>query len=180
MKYFRKIEGDMLYLSPLCVEDAEINARWLNDAQVTDGLGTTCHVFSVEKERKWIESHTEDYQFAIIRKSDGVYLGNIGFGAMDSLHQRAMIGLFIGDEENRSCGYGTQALRLLLDYGFRQLNLHNVMLQLFSFNTRALACYKKVGFREIGRRREAFYGNGAFHDLMYMDILREEFYVQNG
>ncbi len=179
MKYFRKIEGDELYLSPMSAEDAQLNARWLNDVRITDGLGSTCRVFSAEQERRWIESRADDYQFAIVRKSDDCLLGNIGFDDLDFIHQRAEAGLFIGEEENRGRGYGTQALCLLLDYGFRQLNLHNVMLKLFSFNERALACYKKAGFREIGRRRQAYYGNGMFHDIIYMDILREEFYARN-
>lgn len=179
MKYFRKIEGDELYLSPMNIEDAQTYVRWLNDARTTDGLGSTNRVLSVEQERRWLESNAGEYQFAIVRKSDDCLLGNIGFGDLDLIHQRAEVGLFIGEEENRGHGYGAQALCLLLDYGFRQLNLNNVMLKLYSFNERALACYKKVGFREIGRRRQACYVNGTFHDIIYMDILREEFSARN-
>jgi RimJ/RimL family protein N-acetyltransferase len=179
MKYFRKIEGDELYLSPMSADDAQTYTRWLSDTRVTDGLGSTCRVFTVAQERNWIENRSGDYQFAIIRKNDDCLLGNIGFDTVDSDHQRAEVGLFIGEEENRGHGYGAQALRLILDYGFRQLNLRNVMLKLFSFNERAFACYKRVGFREIGRRRQSYYVNGMFYDEIYMDILREEFLSQD-
>lgn len=89
--------------------------------------------------------------------------------------QCGTVGLFIGDEENRNNGYGQDTLNLLLDYGFNYLNLKNIMLKVFSFNERAINCYKKVGFKEIGRRRQSYYLKGKFYDDVYMDILREEF-----
>lgn len=60
----------------------------------------------------------------------------------------------IGEEENRNKGYGTETLKLLISYGFDYLNLNNIMLSVYSFNGNAISCYKKVGFKEIGRRRE--------------------------
>ena len=90
--------------------------------------------------------------------------------------------IFIGEEENRSKGYGTEALKLLLDYGFNYLNLHSIMLCVMSFNERAIACYKKVGFKEAGRLRENYFLNGKYHDVVYMDILENEFegeYIRN-
>ena len=74
------------------------------------------------------------------------------------------------------CGYGTEALTLLLDYGFNILSLRSVMLGVFSFNEQAIECYRKVGFREIGRRRQCrLVGGGQWHDGVLMDILSEEF-----
>ena len=49
------------------------------------------------------------------------------------------------------------------------------MLKVFSFNERAISCYKKVGFKEMGRRRQSYYLKGKFYNDVYMDILREEF-----
>ena len=63
----------------------------------------------------------------------------------------------------------------MLNYGFKTLNLHNVMLLVHSDNEHGLACYKKVGFKEFGRRREAKFKNGKYIDVVYMDILQTEF-----
>ena len=82
----------------------------------------------------------------------------------------------------RSNGYGTESLRLLLDYGFNYLNLNNIHLGVKAFNERAIACYKKVGFKEYGRRREAYFLNGKYYDHVFMDILAREFkgnYIKN-
>ncbi len=76
-----------------------------------------------------------------------------------------MLGIVIGQE----------AIRLLLDYAFNLLNLNSVMLGTFAFNERTIACYRKVGFREIGRRRQARIIAGKAYDAVLMDILAEEF-----
>jgi len=95
--------------------------------------------------------------------------------SIEHIHRRATLGLFIGDAEQRGKGYGTEAIRLLLSYGFNILNLHSIMLVVHADNPKGLACYKKVGFKEFGRRRESRMKAGRYIDLIYMDILSTEF-----
>ena len=175
MKYFSKLSGDRIYLSPMQPEDAETYVKWLSDPRVTDGLGNTCRVLSVDAEKEWIKANASTPQFAIIRKEDDCLMGNCGLHQIDSLRQCAEVGLFIGEEENRGKGYGVDVLTLLLAHAFDTLNLNNVMLRVFAFNDRAIRCYEKVGFREMGRRRQSYYVRGQFHDEVFMDILREDF-----
>jgi len=174
LKYFKKLVGNRIYLSPMSVDDAETYVKWLSDFATTDGLGNSSRVISVEDEKEWIKKNSGNYQFAIVRLEDDALLGNCGFNVINQVMQNADLGLFIGEEANRNLGYGQEALQLLLDYGFNYLNLNNIMLKVFSFNERAIHCYKKVGFKEIGRRRQSYYLKGKFYDEVYMDILREE------
>ncbi len=174
MKYFKKLVGERVNLSPLNAEDTEIYVKWLNDFNVTDGLGYSSRITSLDGEKEWLKHNSDQYQFAIIRLEDDLLIGNCGIQRMDQIRQCAEVGLFIGDEENRNKGYGEEVLNLLLDYGFNYLNLNNIMLKVFSFNERAIKCYKKVGFREIGRRRQSYYLKGKFYDDVYMDILKSE------
>ena len=175
MRYFKKLEGKRVYLSPLSIEDAETYVKWLNDFSVTDGLGISGKVRSLESEREWILQNSNQYEFAVVTLRDDKLIGNCSIHDIDQQKQCAEIGLFIGDEENRSKGYGQDVLNLLLDYAFNYLNLNNIMLKVFSFNERAINCYKKVGFKEIGRRRQAYYLRGKLYDDVFMDILRKEF-----
>lgn len=179
MRYYKKLVGERIYLSPMNVEDAEIYVKWLNDFAVTDGIGTSNRVVSLEGEREWLSQNSSQSQFAIIRAEDDKLIGNCGIQAIDQSRQCAEVGLFIGDEENRNKGYGQDVLNTLLNYGFNYLNLNNIMLKVFSFNVGAISCYKKVGFKEIGRRRQSYYLKGKFYDDVYMDILREEFQQLN-
>lgn len=176
MRYFRKIVGDRIYLSPMNAEDAEQYTKWLNDKAVSGFLGNYAKTISLASEQKALENMTTSgYNFAIVSLADDMLLGNISLMDYSGISQTATAGLFIGDLENRGAGIGAEALRLILDFGFRWLNLKNIMLTLHSDNERGFACYKKVGFKEFGRRRCADFKDGRFVDTIYMDILREEF-----
>src|SRR5690554_1662833 len=100
------------------VEDAEVYVKWLNDFNVTDGLGTSNGVVSLEAEKQWITNNSNQNQFAIVRLEDDKLIGNCGIHNLDQSKQCAEVGLFIGDEENRNKGYGQDVLNLLLYFGF--------------------------------------------------------------
>jgi RimJ/RimL family protein N-acetyltransferase len=97
------------------------------------------------------------------------------FFTVDLVNRTGMLGIVIGEKSRWDQGYGEEAVNLLLDYGFNLLNLNNVMLGTFSFNKRAIRCYEKVGFKLVGRRREARIIAGEKHDLILMDILAAQF-----
>lgn len=176
MKYFKKIEGEKVYLSPMNLEDIEKYVKWMNDFSTTDGLGSSSKVTTFESEKSWLINNMDkkEQQFAIVLKETDKLIGNCGFVDINHLHQRGEVGLFIGEEENRSKGYGTEALSLLVEYGFNYLNLKNIMLKVFSFNKRAIKSYEKVGFKVFGKRTEVYYLNGKWYDEYFMEILRKE------
>lgn len=177
MKYFRKIEGEKVYLSPMCLEDAEKYVEWFCDRKTSDGLTQTAKLLSVEAEREWIEKtlKNNEYIFSIIDAQSDKLIGNCGIHDIKYKDRTATLGIFIGEESNRSKGIGSEVLTLLLDYGFNMLNLHNIKLDVFSFNERAIACYKKVGFKEYGRRHECYFLDGKYHDSISMEILENDF-----
>ena len=177
MAHFRKLVGEKVYLSPLDIEDAEKYVKWFCDMSLTDGLGKSRDIDTIESEKEWLRKSAEkrELNFGIVSIETDKLIGNCGFLDIDNRDRIATIGIFIGDEENRSKGYGTDTLKLLLDYGFNYQNFNNIMLCVESFNERAIACYKKVGFKEIGRRREGYFLNGKYYDDVYMDILAREY-----
>ena len=183
MKYFKKLVGDNIYLSPRNTEDVEKFTEWLNDFETTDYICRSSQIMTLEKEKEYLESHSGDEAcFVIIRLADNELIGTIGLENISHLRRIATLGIFIGDKESRNKGYGTEAIRLILEYGFKYLNLNNIKLDLMEFNERALACYKKCGFKEYGRRRKCNFINGKYYDTIEMDILAEEFegdYIRN-
>lgn len=183
MKYFKKLVGDNIYLSPRSSEDVEKYTEWLNDFQVTDYTGRSAGILTIEGEKKYLEQHLEDEaSFAIVRLEDDKLIGTVGLESISHIHRGATLGIFIGDKDGRNKGYGTEAIRLILDYGFNYLNLNNIKLDVMEFNDRAIACYRKCGFKECGRRRKCYFLNGKYYDQIEMDILAEEFegeYIRN-
>ncbi|MCL2707984.1 MAG: GNAT family N-acetyltransferase [Defluviitaleaceae bacterium] len=176
MKYFKKIAGERLYLSPICTDDFEIYTKWLNDYDVAAGIGQYPKMIGIGGEKKILERLAADEQcYAMVLYETDELIGNIGLHNIDDISRSAEIGLFIGEAANRGKGYGAEALGLMLNFAFESLNLRNVMLQLNSDNERAFACYRKTGFREIGRRRSAKFKDGKYIDVIYMDIVKDEF-----
>ena len=146
MKYFKKLLGDRIYLSPRSIEDAEKFTEWMNDFEVTDYTGRSGQILSLQGEKNYLEGNSNpEATFSIITLDDDKLIGTVGLERIDHLHRTATLGIFIGDKDYLSKGYGTEAIRLLLDYGFNYMNLHSVKLHLLSFNERALKCYKKCG-----------------------------------
>ena len=175
MKYFKKLVGDRIYLSPRNVEDAEILAEWMNDFETTDYIGRSAGVVTLEGEKKYLENSNNETYFFIVTLKDDKLIGTVSLEKVNHINRCATLGIFIGDKNYRNNGYGTEAIRLILEFGFKYLNLKNIKLDLLEFNERALKCYKKCGFKEYGRRRKCRFIDGRYYDAIEMDILDEEF-----
>ena len=184
MKYFKKLIGKLVYLSPMNMEDVEKYTEWMNDMEITDYINRTSLVISIEAEKEFISNvcstKKNNVVFSVIDKKTDTLIGNISLNNINNIKRTATLGIFIG--ENRSKGYGTDAIKLILDYGFNYLNLKNIDLQVVSCNARAIRCYEKCGFKKYGSRRESIFINGKYYNTDYMDILSSEFnesYIEN-
>ena len=178
MTYYKKLVGEKCYLSPCHIDDAAMWAEWFNDLTVTLPLGDEAYTPSTPtSEREAIEGmiKSKAHIFTIVDLAVDMPLGRCLLFNVDPINRSAMLGIFIGEKTNWGKGYGHEAVKLLLDYGFNLLNLNNVMLGVFSFNERAIRSYQKVGFKEIGRRRQARIVGGQRFDVIFMDILADEF-----
>jgi RimJ/RimL family protein N-acetyltransferase len=171
VKYFPKVRGERVYLSPISMEDAEAYTAWLNDLGTARFLTVSSINLSLQGERDFLSRLGSGHNYAIVEKGSDQLLGNCGLSDIEDANRSAEVGIFIGSEAHRGKGYGTEALRLLCDYAFNALNLRSLMLRVYDYNERALACYRKVGFKEIGRRRQARFYAGAYHDVVLMDML---------
>jgi RimJ/RimL family protein N-acetyltransferase len=176
MVYFKKLSGTKCYLSPIDPNDAGQFAEWLNDMELMVHLQLYNAIINAENEKTFLNDLSKEHHYSIIDKETDALIGNCGFVEVDTLNQAGEVGIFIGNKNYWNKGYGTEALSLLLDYGFKALNLHNIMLKVYDFNKRAKKMYEKTGFKQIGIRREALYRNLEKHTILYMDILSDEFY----
>lgn len=178
MKYYKKIIGTRIYLSPINAGDVDTYIKWMNET-VAQSFGQYPLVVSSINDLKWLfEPPTDMQRYAIVLVDGDVMIGSISIHNIDHLNQNAFLGIFIGEAEHRGKGYGSEAIRLILDYGFNTLNLHNIMLSVNADNAEGISCYRKVGFREAGRRRDWKFKDGKYIDVIYMDLLACEFASQ--
>ena len=181
MKYFRKLEGERVYLSPMNPDDAEIYTKWMNDPEVSGYLGNYWAMVSLPVEREFLANAAKgngSHIYGIVLRDGDRLIGNIGLKDIHPTYRTATLGIFIGEAEDRSKGYGAEAIRLLADYGFRWLGLRNIDLHVNSNNPRAIRCYEKAGFREYGRRHGAVYADGRFIDDVAMELTAAEWLPQ--
>ena len=185
--YYKKLIGDRIYLSPKGISEEEIEkyTKWMNDFNVTDYIGRSPYVVTSTGEKEWLEQSNKNQNardFNIIDIKSNQLIGSITLDKIDFISRTAVLGIFIGDDEFRSKGYGSEAINLILEYGFKYLNLHNINLDLLSYNERAYKCYLKCGFKDAGKTRECIFLNGKYYDKLHMDILESEFtgeYIKN-
>lgn len=187
MQYFKKLIGDRIYLSPKGVSEESVKkyTEWMNDFNVTDYIGRTDQIVTLTGEKEWLENcakNTDNREFDIVELNSNKLVGTISLGQFSWVNRSSVLGIFIGDKDFRDNGYGTEAINLLLEYGFKYLNLHSIRLDLIAINERAHKCYLKCGFKDTGRSRDAIFLNGKYYDELHMDILESEFdgdYIRN-
>ncbi len=173
------ILGNRIRLRPFERDDLTRSVVWINDPDVRDGIAMYLPM-SLEDEVKWyetmIQADKHERVFAIdARKDEGWrHIGSMGFHHIDWRSGQAEFGIMIGEKEYWSQGYGTDAVKTLVRFGFDELNLKRVWLRVFDFNKRAVRCYEKAGFVLEGRLRQHHYHAGQYCDELIMGLLREE------
>jgi RimJ/RimL family protein N-acetyltransferase len=178
--YFKKLIGEKCYLSPINTSDYEKFTEWLNDLEVSKYTQAYVRNFNLETTKTgFLDVISKEHNYSIVDISTNELIGNCGFVDIDQLNQKAEISLFIRNKQYWNKGYGTEALILLLDYGFKALNLYNVMLSVYDYNKGAIKCAEKVGFVKVGARRKALHRSMKKHDIIFMDIILDDFYVKN-
>jgi RimJ/RimL family protein N-acetyltransferase len=148
----------------------------MNDETVGLYFGQKANVVASKDDLKWLYEPPNDIQrYGMVLCDKDILIGAISLQNINHLNRNAFIGIFIGEAEYRGKGYGAEAVRLLLNYGFNTLNLNNIMLSVHADNEAAIGCYKKVGFRTAGKRSEWIFKNGRYIDNIYMEMLARDF-----
>jgi diamine N-acetyltransferase len=174
------VVGDKVALGPLRRELAANYARWMNDLDVRRGLDQM-GIATTESQEKWVEDNLERgakrepevVEFTVYDRSDSAPVGTAGLTGIVHAHGNAEFAILIG--ERRGQGLGTEATRLVLDFGFHVLQLRNVLLETLDWNAAGLAAYERAGFRRIGVRRGARISRGQPTDIVLMDAVPHDF-----
>jgi RimJ/RimL family protein N-acetyltransferase len=172
------ITGERVALGPLRRDLIPLYLRWRNDFYVARTTGDLPQPKAMEHSEAWYEqaaTSSDAYWFTIYEIASWQPIGRTDLFQIDMRYRTAYFGVTIGESDGRGKGYGTETTRLMLDYAFIALGLHNVMLEVSEYNLAGRRAYEKAGFREIGRRRQADLLQGRLWDLILMDCISTEF-----
>lgn len=173
-------QGDLVVLRPLERGDFPSVVRWSNDTElnvlVDSGVPET-----LEECEEWYRAAKSDryHQIMAIVTKEGKLIGDVELNHITWRNGHAEMRIRIGEKEYWNRGYGTDTLLTLMRYVFTHLHLNRLYLRVYSDNQRAIACYRKCGFRKEGilRRQDHL---DQWKEIILMRILREEYELHAG
>ncbi len=175
--YPRLLETSRIYLRPFEITDVDVYFPGLFDAEMRRLTGTQNSFTRVQVER-YVENAAQDdsrLMLLIALQENDQIIGDVVLMDMHAKNRSAHIRVAIDQAEQQGKGYGSEALLLMLDYGFGICNLHRIELEVYAFNERAIRTYEKLGFQREGVKREVLFYNHQYHDAIQMSILEDEF-----
>ena len=171
------IAGEKVALGPIRRDLTHLLLGWSNDFEVRrfEGPMLPRSLESIEDLYSRISKDENRAYFVVYEKTQLRPIGNAGLDSISYAHRTAEFFIVIGEKESWGKGYGTEVTRLVLDYGFTCLGMHNIYLRVFANNQRAIRAYQRSGFRMAGRQRQTRWRGGRPYDLILMDCLATEF-----
>ena len=172
------IKGDLIHLKNLKTEDYICFHNWFLDKEaVKYSLSKWQKRHSQEKIKQWLSETLNDksvVNFGIVEASANKLIGYSGISGISKLNKTGEYFIFIGDKNSWGKGYGTEATKLVINYGFKKLKLHRISLTVSEPNIAGVKAYIKVGFKKEGILRDAAFRDGNYHNKIVMSILDPE------
>jgi len=173
------IRGKLVTLRPPTVEEAGPMVGWFEDSEVTRFLKLR-YPPSIEGEKEWIQKMSkgpDDVIWAIQLRNQ--LIGVTGIHRIDWQKQRGTTGTLIGDKEAWGKGVASEVMALRTLFAFTQMPLRKLNSSYMEGNTASWRAQEKAGYREVGRRREQEFRDGAWHDEVLTEVLRSDWLAAN-
>jgi RimJ/RimL family protein N-acetyltransferase len=172
------LTGERVRLRGVRDEDLGTLARWDQDtgrqATLSHWIVPWSEAAGRERVAKWSANDGNDVGFAIETLDDPpVLVGHLGLWGARPKDRCATLGIALG-REYLGRGYGSDAMRVIVGYAFREMGLHRVQLGVAPFNQAGIRAYEKAGFVEEGRHRQSVLHDGRWYDEVLMSILDHE------
>jgi [ribosomal protein S5]-alanine N-acetyltransferase len=152
-----EIKTPRLVLACLDIAHATEKYRaWMSDPEVTQFLETRFSAPTLDSLRDYIRQlrdSSDTYFFGIFARPDGRHIGNIKLGPVSNVHNRAAIGLVLGDKSAWGHGYATEAISALTDWAFDGLHLRKLSAGSYARNVGSIRAFERSGFEVEGRLR---------------------------
>jgi RimJ/RimL family protein N-acetyltransferase len=172
------VNGDSVALRLVELEDCTAKyLGWLSDPEVNRYLETRWSEQTMSSIKDFVRARlasADSYLFAILERSSGVHIGNIKLGPIDPHHSCAELSYFIGERSCWGKGLATEAIGLVVDFGFRSLGLNRIQAGVYESNQGSVKALERNGFRAEGCWRSQLRSGDAWEDHLWFGLLRRE------
>ncbi|MGG4459703.1 GNAT family N-acetyltransferase [Brevibacillus sp. HB1.1] len=172
-------QSERIYLRKMTGEDVDVYHTWRNDVEVMRTTNPSMDVYTWEDTNGFVNQvilhASSSKSYMILDSQTNRPIGITSLIQIDLKNRNAECIIDIGEKEYWGKGYGREAMKLLLDYAFLEMNLHRVSLRVFSFNEKAIKLYERLGFKQEGVSRQFLFREGKWHDIVHMGILQQEY-----
>lgn len=167
------IEGDEVTLRTIEEQDLDFMQDAVNNRGLRQAIGRVQPV-NAPQEQEFFENVVCDNDTVnLLVTADGDRVGTVGFSIIDHESDSAEVGYWIAPAHQQQ-GYGSEAVALLVDYGFRELGLHRIEARVFEFNVGSQRLLESIGFTQEGAHREARFMHGEYQDEFWYGVLQGE------
>jgi len=177
MSYKNFIEGKNIYLRELEIHDVNQNyCRWMNDLVVTQYLENRVEKWSIKELKNYvskIKRNPNTLFWAVVLKDNDQHIGNIKLGHLDGINGFSDIGIIIGEKSFWGKGFATEAIKLVVDYAFNQLNLQKLIAGAHKNNFGSIKSFRKAGFTELGAKEKSLFCDDSYIDSMLLEIVKK-------
>ena len=170
------IKGKKIVLKSVDSLHLEQFRQWRNNPELRKYFREYREI-SDKMQENWFSKINNDpnqVNFSIVDKANSSLIGHCGLYYINWIARYAEFGIYIGDKDYRSGGYGSDALRQLCKYGFEDLNLNKIWCEVYS-NNASIDVYRHIGFTEEGVMRQNYFSEGKYWDSHLLSMLRTEY-----
>ena len=170
------IKGEKVLLRAIELSDAEILQEMINDEEIERMMWGYSFPVARHQQVKWIENlSSEKATFRAMIDVGGTAVGTVILSDIDMRSGTAEIHIKLAKSSQRGKGYGTDAVRALLGYAFRELRLNCVFCRVREDNLPSQKLFEKCGFVKEGCLRQRVYREGRYFDFYEYSVLKSEF-----
>jgi len=170
------LRGEQIDLVVKNIEHINIYHKWVNEPIVRNYIGVEIPLTLEIMKKEWFSDVRDEKNIwlEIWHKEDQIPIGLVGFFQIHNISRRAEVGITIGEPEYWGKGIGTEAVSLMLDYGFNTLNYRKIVAGVNAPNTRSLGMCKKLGFIEEGHQKDMDFIDGKWIDIILLGIFKKD------
>ncbi len=172
------ITGEKITLRPVEKTDITIFRQWRNDLEIKQNAILHPFPITAEMEESWYQKIANDTSnktifFTIVENQSNKVIGFTQFLNINWVNRNAYFGIIIGDKSTQRKGYGKETTKLMIDYGFKILNFHKILLEVVSNNLAAIKLYEDIGFKQEGILKEDVFINNKYHDVLILSLFKK-------